>query len=68
MKVFDTPDIRNVALIGHGDSGKTSLASALLFASGAVNRMGSVDEGTAIRLKVDASGRGPSRRRRGRQW
>jgi len=48
MKVFDTPDIRNVALIGHGDSGKTSLASALLFASGAVNRMGSVDEGTAI--------------------
>jgi len=48
MKVFDTPDIRNVALIGHGDSGKTSLASSLLFASGAVNRMGSVDEGTAV--------------------
>ena len=48
MKVFNTPDIRNVALIGHGDSGKTSLASSLLFASGAVNRMGSVDEGTAV--------------------
>jgi elongation factor G len=48
MKVFDTPDIRNVALIGHGDSGKTSLASALLFTSGAVNRMGSVDDGTSV--------------------
>ena len=43
MKVFDTPDIRNVARIGHGDSGKTSLASSLLFASGAVIRMGSFD-------------------------
>lgn len=48
MKVFDTPDIRNVALIGHGDSGKTSLASAMLFVAGAVNRFGRVDEGTTI--------------------
>jgi len=47
MKVFDTPDIRNIALIGHGDSGKTSLTSALLFNSGAVNRLGKVDDGTA---------------------
>jgi elongation factor G len=47
MKVFDTPDIRNIALIGHGDSGKTSLASALLYNSGAVNRLGKVDDGTA---------------------
>src|SRR5262247_2423365 len=46
MKVYDGPDIRNVALIGHGDSGKTSLASALLFVGGAVNRLGRVDEGT----------------------
>ena len=46
MKVYDTPDIRNVALIGHGDSGKTSLASAMLFVAGAVNRLGRVDEGT----------------------
>src|SRR3972149_6078503 len=48
MKVYDTPDIRNVALIGHGDSGKTSLASAMLFLSGAVNRLGKVEEGTTI--------------------
>jgi len=47
MKVFDTPDIRNIALIGHGDSGKTSLASALLYNSGAVNRLGKVDDGTS---------------------
>jgi elongation factor G len=47
MKVYDAPDIRNVALIGHGDSGKTSLASALLFVAGAVNRLGRVDDGTA---------------------
>ena len=46
MKVYDTPDIRNVALIGHGDSGKTSLTSAFLFLSGAVNRLGRVDDGT----------------------
>src|SRR5258705_11327798 len=46
MKVYDAPDIRNVAFIGHGDSGKTSLVSALLFVAGAVNRLGRVDDGT----------------------
>lgn len=46
MKIYDTPDIRNVAFIGHGDSGKTSLVSALLFVAGAVNRLGRVDDGT----------------------
>ncbi|HEV8201756.1 MAG TPA: elongation factor G [Candidatus Polarisedimenticolia bacterium] len=48
MKVYDIPDIRNVGLIGHGSSGKTSLASGLLFASGAVNRLGKVDQGNTI--------------------
>ena len=48
MKVYDISDIRNVGLIGHGSSGKTSLASALLFASGAVNRLGKVDQGTTV--------------------
>ncbi len=48
MKVYQTPDIRNVALIGHGDSGKTSLAAALLFVSGAVNRLGRIEDGTTV--------------------
>jgi elongation factor G len=41
-------DIRNIALAGHGASGKTSLADALLFAAGATDRRGSVDDGTSI--------------------
>ncbi len=47
MKVYGASDIRNVALIGHGDCGKTSLASAMLFVASAVNRLGRVDDGTA---------------------
>jgi elongation factor G len=41
-------DIRNIALAGHGASGKTTLADALLFAAGATERRGSVDDGTSI--------------------
>src|SRR5436190_1147048 len=48
MKVYEISEIRNVGIIGHGSSGKTSLASALLFSSGTVNRLGRVDQGNTI--------------------
>jgi len=46
MKDYPTEKIRNLVLIGHGGTGKTSLAEAALFVSGAINRMGKVEEGT----------------------
>ena len=46
MKVYDAGSIRNVAIVGHGGCGKTQLVSTLLFAAGAVNRIGRVDDGT----------------------
>lgn len=46
MKVYDAASIRNVAVAGHGGCGKTQLVAALLFASGMVNRLGRVDDGT----------------------
>ncbi len=48
MKVYDAATIRNVALVGHTGSGKTQLASAILFDTWMVNRFGKVDEGTAV--------------------
>jgi elongation factor G len=45
--VYDTADIRNVAIVGHGGCGKTQLVSALLFGAGAVNRLGRVDDGSS---------------------
>ena len=48
MKVHDTNQIRNVAVVGHGDAGKTSLVSALVYAAGAHNRLGKVDDGTTL--------------------
>jgi elongation factor G len=47
-KVIKTGDIRNIIILGHGGSGKTSLAEAILHKAGAVNRLGSVDEKTSV--------------------
>jgi elongation factor G len=47
MKIYDAAEIRNLALVGHGHCGKTSMASALLFCAGASGRLGKVDQGTA---------------------
>jgi len=48
MKVYQADQIRNVGVIGHGDSGKTSLVSALLYSAGTINRLGKVDDGTTV--------------------
>ncbi len=48
MKVYEGANIRNVAVMGHGHAGKTSLVSALLYAAGATQRLGRVDDGSAI--------------------
>ncbi len=47
MKVYDSANIRNVVLAGHGKAGKTSLVSAMLYTAGATQRLGRVDDGTA---------------------
>ena len=43
----ETNIVRNIAIIGHGNCGKTSLAEAMLFTAGKINRLGKVDEGTS---------------------
>src|SRR5512136_2557798 len=48
MKDYPTTALRNVALLGHGSSGKTSLGEAMLFTSGAISRQGRVEDGTTV--------------------
>ncbi len=48
MKIYEGQNIRNVALVGHGDTGKTQLVSALLYTAGIGSRLGKVDEGTSV--------------------
>src|SRR5207247_4229707 len=47
MKVYEGANIRNVAVMGHGHAGKTSLVSAMLYTAGATQRLGRVDDGSA---------------------
>ena len=48
MKVYRTDEIRNVVLLGHGGSGKTSLVEAMAYISGATTRLGSISAGSTI--------------------
>jgi elongation factor G len=47
VKVYSGENIRNVAVVGHGHAGKTTLVSAMLYASGATPRLGRVDDGSS---------------------
>jgi len=48
MKVYSGSEIRNVAIVGHNDTGKTTLVSQLLFTAGANTRLGRVEDGTTV--------------------
>ena len=48
MKHYETRDLRNFAIVGHGAVGKTTLAEAMLSLGNEINRMGSVDLGTTV--------------------
>jgi elongation factor G len=48
VKTYEGANIRNVAVVGHSHSGKTSLVSAMLYTAGATQRLGRVDDGTTV--------------------
>jgi len=48
MKSYKSKELRNISLLAHASAGKTSLAEAMLFATGAINRLGKVEDGTTV--------------------
>ena len=48
MKVYEGTNVRNVVLVGHGDAGKTSLVSGMLYTAGSTQRLGRVDDGSSV--------------------
>ncbi len=48
MKTYNTEQIRNVGIVGHGDTGKTQLVSSMLFTAGMTQRLGKVTEGSTV--------------------
>ena len=48
MPALEPGKIRNVAVVGHRGTGKTSLVEAMLFQAGAVNRLGTIEQGTTV--------------------
>ena len=47
MAKYDSKSIRNIAIVGHGGTGKTSIAESMLFVAGKTDRLGRVDDGTS---------------------
>ena len=45
---YETKNIRNICLLGHGNTGKTSLAESMLYCTGAIDRMGKVSDGNTV--------------------